>query len=99
GLWRGSVIGTRLVKYGAPAVLAYMAIRHPSVINSLLRSAAERLGLPVALVQVAGWTLVLFPILLVLRFLLGPLAWLMAGLVSLLRWCNRAPSKQARQQP
>src|SRR3546814_6563067 len=27
GLWRTSAIGTRLLKYGAPAVLAYIAIR------------------------------------------------------------------------
>ena len=41
GLWRGTVVGARIVKYGAPAVLAYMAVRHPSVINSLLGVAAE----------------------------------------------------------
>src|SRR3546814_12093547 len=58
GLWRGSVVGARLVKYGAPAVLAYIAVRHPSVINSLLGAAAEKLGLPVPLVQIRGWTLV-----------------------------------------
>ncbi|HWL30059.1 MAG TPA: hypothetical protein VNQ97_14250 [Burkholderiaceae bacterium] len=89
GLWRGSVVGTRLVKYGAPAVLAYIAIRHPSVINSMLGSAAETLGLPVALVQVVGWTLVLLPVMLLLRFLLGPLAWAGAGMVALLKWLDR----------
>lgn len=90
GLWRGSAIGTRLVKYGAPAVLAYIAIRHPSVINSLLGSAAQKLGLPVRLVQVVGWTLVLLPIVLLLRIVLGPLAWAMAGMVGLLRWLDRS---------
>lgn len=90
GLWRGSVIGTRVVKYGAPAVLAYMAVRHPSLINSLLGSVAEKLGLPVALVQVAGWTLVLLPVVLLLRLLLAPLAWVLAGAVSLLRWGDGA---------
>ncbi|MFC3337848.1 hypothetical protein [Paracandidimonas soli] len=90
GLWRGSAIGARLVKYGAPAVLAYVAIQHPSVIHSLLADAAEKLGLPVALVQVAGWTLLLTPVLLVLRLLLGPLAWVMAGVASLLRWGVRS---------
>lgn len=88
GLWHGSVIGTRLVKYGAPAVLAYIAIRHPSVINSLLSSAAETLGLPVGLVQLAGWTLVLLPVLLLLLFVFRPLAWVMAGVVALLRWLD-----------
>lgn len=90
GLWRGSVIGARAVKYGAPAVLAYMAVRHPSLINSLLGSVAEKLGLPVGLVQVVGWTLVLLPIVLVLRLLLAPLAWAVAGAAGLLRWGDRA---------
>ena len=90
GLWRGTVIGTRIVKYGAPAVLAYMAVRHPSVINSLLGNLAEKLGLPVALVQWLGWTVVLLPVLLVLRFLLGPMAWLTIKTSQLLRWGHRA---------
>lgn len=89
GLWRGSVVGSRLVKYGAPAVLAYIAIRHPSVINSLLGSAAERLGLPVELVQVVGWTLVLLPLILLLRLILGPLAWLIVGMAAALRGLQR----------
>src|SRR5690606_31901850 len=89
GLWRGSGVGSRLVKYGAPAVLAYIAIRHPSVINSLLGSAAERLGLPVELVQVVGWTLVLLPLILLLRLILGPLAWLIVGMAAALRGLQR----------
>lgn len=89
GLWRGSAIGTRLVKYGAPAVLAYIAVRHPSVIHSLLASVADKLGLPPALVQVVGWTLLLTPVIMLLRFLLGPLAWVIAVLVRLLRGTDR----------
>lgn len=90
GLWRTSVIGTRLVKYGAPAVLAYVAIRHPSVINSMLGSVAEKLGLPVALTQVAGWTLVLIPVLLLLRLVLVPLVWALSGITGVLRWLDRS---------
>src|SRR3546814_4036452 len=86
GLWRTSAIGTRLLKYGAPAVLAYIAIRHPSVINSMLGRAAEKLGLPVGLVQVIGWALVLLPLLLLLRFALGRLAWAMSGMAG--RFCT-----------
>lgn len=86
GLWRASAIGTRVLKYGAPAVLAYIAIRHPSVINSMFGSVAQKLGLPVGLVQVMGWFLVLLPLMLLLRFVLGPLAWVMAAAASLLRW-------------
>ena len=85
GLWRGSVIGARLMKYGAPAVLAYIAVRHPSVLNSLFGYVAETAGLPVRVVQIAGWTLVLLPVLLLLRLLLRPLGWLLAGFAGLLR--------------
>jgi hypothetical protein len=98
GLWRGSVVGLRLVKYGAPAVMAYIAIRHPSVINSMLGSAAETLGLPVALVQVVGWTLVLLPVMLLLRFLLGPLARMGVGLAGILRWLDRS-LRRRRMEP
>lgn len=98
GLWRGSAVGARMVKYGAPVVLAYVAIRHPSVINSLLGSAAQQLGLPVALVQVVGWTLVLLPVVLALRFLLGPLAWLLSTMVGLLRWGDKTLGRRAGPQ-
>lgn len=90
GLWRGSVVGARMVKYGAPAVLAYMAIRHPTIIHSLLADAAVKLGLPVGVVQVVGWTLVLLPVVLVLRLLLAPLAWVLIQAAALLRWGGRA---------
>lgn len=92
GLWRGSVAGARAARYGAPIVLAYMAVRHPSLINSLLGSAAERLGLPVALVQVVGWTLVLLPVMLLLRFVAAPLAWLLSRLAGVLRYCAGRPA-------
>jgi hypothetical protein len=90
GLWRGSAIGARIVKYGAPAVLAYIAIRHPSVINSFFGYAAEKLGLPTGLVQIAGWTLVLLPIILLLRFMLRPIAWIMATVGHMLRWTDKS---------
>lgn len=90
GLWRGTVIGARVVKYGAPAVLAYMAVRHPSVMNSLLAKVAEELGLPVALVQWVGWAVLLLPALLLLRFVLGPMAWLAVKIGGLLHWGHRA---------
>lgn len=98
GLWRGSTIGARLVKYGAPAVLAYMVVRHPSLINSFLVKAADTLGLPARLVQAVGWTLILLPILLVLRILLRPLAWLLIGTGRAIRWGDRALSRGAGRQ-
>ncbi|MCC2596967.1 hypothetical protein LKR43_11505 [Pusillimonas sp. MFBS29] len=89
GLWRTSVVGARLAKYGAPAVLAYIAVRHPSVINSMLGAIAEKFDLPLHLVQVVGWTLVLLPVMLLLRLLLGPLIWVLGGLVRLLGGLDR----------
>lgn len=94
GLWRGSLVGTRMLKYGAPAILAYIAVRHPSVIHSLLGNVAEKLGLPVALVQVVGWTLLLTPVFWLLHCLLRPLAWLVSGFASLLRWLGRPRKNQ-----
>lgn len=99
GLWRGSTIGARLVKYGAPAVLAYMVVRHPSLINSFFVSTADALGVPVYLMQVLGWTLILLPLLFVLHVLLRPLAWLLINIGRALRWGDRALSRRAGAQP
>ncbi|HLU00043.1 MAG TPA: hypothetical protein VKZ70_09920 [Burkholderiaceae bacterium] len=85
GLWRGTLIGARVAKYGAPAVLAYMALRHPSVLNSLLADAARTFGVPVPLALWLGWSLILLPIILVLRVLLRPAGWLLLVLGRLMR--------------
>jgi hypothetical protein len=73
-LLKGSAVAARLAKYGAPVVVAYLALRHPSVLNSMLGLLAEAVGLPVLLVQALGWTLVLLPLLYLIVLLLRPLA-------------------------
>ena len=83
GLWRGSAVAEGLVKWGAPAVVIYMAVRHPSVLNAMMGSVAQTLGVPAYWVQWAGWTLILSLIFWLLRFVLVPLAWFFAG-------CGRA---------
>lgn len=88
-LLRGSRVGVQLAKYGAPLALTYIVVRHPSVLNSMFAHVAERLGLPVFLMQTLGWALVLFPLLLLMRVFLGPFAWLLAALVGGLRWMDR----------
>jgi len=88
-LLRGSAIGTRIAKYGAPAVLAYVAIRHPGVLNALLADAAGWLGLPAALLQTLGWTMLLLPLILFGRLLLGPMAALLIGVAKALLWARR----------
>lgn len=85
---RSSAIGLRLAKYGAPIALAYIAIRHPSVLNSIFGRIAETLGVSVLMMQILGWTLVLLPIMLVLQFLLRPFGLLLTGLGNGLRWCD-----------
>jgi hypothetical protein len=76
-LLRASVIGARLVKYGAPVALAYLVVRHPSLLHSLLADLALHLGLPVAAVQTAGWFLIVLPLIYLLYPLLRPLAFLL----------------------
>lgn len=85
-LLRGSSMGLRVAKYGAPLALGYVALQHPSVLNSIFRSIAETLGLPVGLLQIAGWTLVLLPVVVIVLTLLKPLTILLSGAVSALFW-------------
>ncbi len=89
-LWRGSAVAGFLVEFGAPAVLAYLVVRHPSVLNSMFGALASTLGLPAGLVQVLGWTLVLLPIVFLGRFLLGPIALLFAIFGRILKWLDAA---------
>ncbi len=79
-LLRGSAVTARLARYGAPLALAYVALRHPSVLNSMLGRLAATLGLPVLPVQVLGWSLLLLPLLYLAQLLLRPLAALLAVL-------------------
>ena len=85
-LLRGSAIGLRVIKYGAPAVLGYIAIRHPSVLNSIFREVAEAFGVSVLWLQIGGWTLVLLPIVLIGMSLLRPLVFVLSAIVRSLRW-------------
>jgi len=85
-LLRGSAIGLRVAKYGAPFALGYIVLRHPSVLNALFREVAEGLGAPVPLIQTLGWTLALLPLLLLAQVLLRPLAALLSVSATSLRW-------------
>ena len=68
-----SAVASRLLRIGAPLAAGYLMIRHPSLINSGLAWLAERLNLPVGLVQFAGWALLLLPLLYAASLLLRPL--------------------------
>lgn len=87
-LLRGSRIGAQVARIGGPVALVYVVVRHPSLLNSAFAHAAEALGLPAWVVQTAGWTLVLALLILLLQWLLRPLAWGLASCVAALRWCD-----------
>jgi hypothetical protein len=85
-LLRGSVIGLRVARYGAPFALGYIALCHPSVLNSIFREVAEAVGAPTPLIQALGWTLALLLPLLLAQMLLRPLASVLNAVAGTLRW-------------
>lgn len=62
-------------KWPAVAALAYVAVRHPLVLNDLFAGAAKVLGVPPWMVQVPGWFLILLPFLLLLRWMTRVCLW------------------------
>ncbi|WP_110678393.1 hypothetical protein [Salinicola sp. RZ23] len=88
---------SRGAKVAAVAGSAYLVVRHPSLISAAGASAARWLGWPVWLGQFGVWLLVLWPLLIVVRFVyrwvLAPLLWL---LVPLLKMTSRTPRWLAR---
>lgn len=95
-LLRGSRLGARAARVGAPVALAYIVVKHPSLLNAAFGHLAEVLGRPVWLVQTLGWGLVLLPLFMLMQWLLRPLAVLFAGCGALLRWCDRGLSGGTR---
>ncbi|WIX33903.1 hypothetical protein QO259_04345 [Salinicola sp. JS01] len=95
---RGALVGGRFAtlargaKVAAVAGGAYLVVRHPSLISAAGASAARWLGWPVWLGQFGVWLAVLWPLLIVARFVyrwvLAPLLWL---LVPLLKMTSRTP--------
>ncbi|WP_447553252.1 hypothetical protein [Vreelandella sp. EE22] len=91
GLGQGALAGAarfatlpRLMKVAAVASTAYVVIRHPSLVSALGANVAQWLGLPAWLGQFAVWLVVLFPLLVVTRFVwrwvITPLLWLLLPL-------------------
>lgn len=62
-------------RWPAVAALAYVAVRHPVVLNDLFAGAANVLGVPPWMVQVPGWFLILLPFLLLLRWMARVCLW------------------------
>lgn len=89
-LLRGGRIGARVARFGGPVALAYVVVRHPSLLNSAFGELAGLLGYPAWLVQSVGWALVLLPVFLLLQWLLRPLGWCLAAAAGVLGWCDRS---------
>ncbi|MBM7454895.1 hypothetical protein HNR62_000730 [Oceanisphaera litoralis] len=66
----------RYAKWPLVVGAGYLVISHPSLVSDLLAGVADVLGLPVLAVQLAGWLLLLIPVLYLgswLLWLVGPL--------------------------
>lgn len=80
----------KMGKYGAAAATTYIIISHPSLINSVFAEIAKLLGLNPWLVQLAGWSLIIFLVLYPFSWLLKPLArFVLFGL----SWIERSRKK------
>lgn len=62
-------------KWPALVALAYVTIKHPTILNDLFAGAASVLGVPAWMVQLPGWFIVLLPLLIALSWLSGVVRW------------------------
>ncbi|MES1936221.1 hypothetical protein C27AD_07720 [Salinisphaera hydrothermalis C27AD] len=96
--------GVKYSKYGKLPLIAatgYLAIFHPSLISDALAVAAHILGLPVWLVQCAGWFLILLPLLYIcswiLKYLIRPSIFVLRlsahGLSRIEQWSSRSGAR------
>jgi hypothetical protein len=73
--------GTRYAKWPVIIGAGYLVITHPGIISDLLAGIAEVLDYPVLAIQIAGWFLLLLPLLYLARWLLWLVAPLLTGLL------------------
>ena len=64
-------------KWPAAVALVYVVVKHPALLNDVFAGAARVLGVPAWMVQMPGWFLVLLPLLLLTRWLLATVLWLL----------------------
>ncbi|PXX91107.1 hypothetical protein DIT71_10415 [Marinobacter vulgaris] len=91
--------GGRLVLSSAryakwPVILGagYLVVTHPSLINDFFAGVADVLGVSPVLMQLAGWLLILVPVLYILSWLLWPAIAVLQGLLAALyRFSGRRP--------
>jgi hypothetical protein len=86
GAGRMALRSARYARWPMVIGAGYLVIRHPAVISDMLAEVADLAGVPAWLMQWAGWTLILLPLLVLARWLLIPLAVLLRALVPVLLW-------------
>jgi hypothetical protein len=72
----------QLLKYSAVGTAMYIAIVHPSIINSVLDEVAGFFGIPPELLKMLVWTVLIF-------LVLQPLYWCYCGTIKPLLWVIR----------
>ncbi len=76
-----NALGRTILKAGVGTGLVYIAVKHPSIIDSMFTELAHFLDLNPLFVQIVCWTLVIsilcFPLIWVLKLLIPPLAGLL----------------------
>ncbi|MEX2474159.1 PspC domain-containing protein [Marinobacter sp.] len=81
------VLGSaRYAKWPLVIGAGYLVLRHPDIISDVFAGIADVLGVPQWLAQIAGWVLILVPVLYVISWLLLPAIALLRALVFLLVW-------------
>ncbi len=92
-LSRAGRFGMNAVRYGkwpAIALTAYLAVKHPGIINDTLAGLASLAGVPTWFGQFVGWWLLLLPLFYLgtwaLRLVLRPAIMLLRGMQGLLAW-------------
>lgn len=82
----------RYAKWPVVLGVGYLVVAHPSIINDFFAGVAEVLGVSPMMIQLAGWLLILVPVLYLASWLLWPAIALLKGLLALLyRLAGRRP--------
>ncbi len=74
-----------VVDLGAPAVAAYLTVRHPSLLNSVFENVGSMLGLPAWLAKFIGWTVIALPFVLIAAPVLAAMGAFLSIVANLLR--------------
>lgn len=75
----------RYAKWPIVIGASYLVIRHPDIISDLLAGVADVLGVPRYVVQIAGWFVILVPLLYLLSWLLLPVIFVLKVVLGMLQ--------------